>query len=580
MGAFEYFPREIWEIILFYGGNSVKKGRVMAVNKHWYIMFLSITFTAPFIRLSCDRSKYHDIVNSPFRPGQWTTSITFRFFKAERDTITQGKLYRLMKCTPHVEQINFNQIEIVDEQDWNYFYEVLKLAGVWKLRCLPDDWKLESVDNRVDMKSVYSAYLKCAQHLRDSLGSLRLIKEMMPTNTDLSFVNGFTALTPHLEELEVDFKDTSFDSDDYKKTILNVKYPSIKILTFHNFVFETDNQVSMIYTHFTGLKKLSLACSKNKLVLKPETSRAFFSMLSSLLNYNILFRRNTIDVAKFINEYCQQEMHATAYGSYIYDDSILVSKTKSVPKTMIKYKFYTEGNTDHYAAKRILSDLGPSIQQVELLDLEDETIQEYLKALFSIQHKTLHSIVFNALTFETLVLTGGLYYTSYLQCIMFDKCTFSKQALQALSGVFTNIDSIHFKGCHFDESFDRSWVNIIMPKTEIHNLCISYNVPFSASYNDENETLYDDEEKIEHPRIFPLVSITLTGEGVTRYYYTRDENVPVVIQTTELQFYLLADEHRYLPFIRVVNVQVKSIGELSLKLSNNRSKDIQMNFKC
>ncbi|KAI7895571.1 uncharacterized protein EV154DRAFT_495344 [Mucor mucedo] len=300
-------------------------------------------------------------------------------------------------------------------------------------------------------------------------------------------------------------------------------------------------------------------------------------MLASLLNFHIRFSGNAIDISDFINESCRQEIHAFVHGkSYVNEDTITICKTKLILKTMVKYEFHP----DYSTARHILSRLGPYVQQFELVYLEKEIIQDILEALFSTQHRNINALVFHGLKFKKFT-KANLFYTSYIPSITFHDCKFSRQSLQVLSTRFTKLDTVHFKGCRFDKYFDYPWVNIIMPLTDIHTLCISYHVPFSATARENmNELRWhnDGYEMIENPRTFPLVSITLTEEGITRYYYTRDEENPVVVETSETQFHLLAKMVPTRAFFKVIKISVKSIQILSLKLSSDRSKDIQMIF--
>ncbi|KAI7895555.1 uncharacterized protein EV154DRAFT_495298, partial [Mucor mucedo] len=506
--------------------------------------------------------------------------------------VTQSNLYRLMMYTPHVEEVKFNYIEDVKEKDWAYFYKVLKTADVWKLRYLQNDWDSCRVDSQIDLPVVYSIYLKCAQHLKSSLASMRLIEKYMPTNIGVSFLHELVALsslhinrgflknvndldiilqyTPQLEELNVDFSITRFNYDHPSdRPILNEVYPNMKILTFHDYVFQTDNQVCIFHNNFTGLRKLQITCAQNELSLKPETTENFFIMLASLSAYHIRFKENAIDMSDFINENCRQDMHAFVHGKSGVDrDAIIISKTERIPEAMVKY--------DYSTARHILSRLGPHVQQIQLVFLESGYTKHLLERLFSTQYITINALVCQGLDLYWLT-EADLLYTSYIQSLTFHDCKFSEESLQVLSAGFTQLDTVHFKSCRFGYS----WINITMPSTDIHTLCISYNLPFCVTFvNNLNElrwrSLYND--MMENPHTFPLVSIKLTDEGITRYYYTRGEDKPVAVETSETQFQLLAKMVPRKDFFKIINVSVRSIQKLSLKLNSNRSNDIEMIF--
>ncbi|KAG2209480.1 hypothetical protein INT47_008323 [Mucor saturninus] len=583
MSTFESLPREIWDIILFYVGDHVKKGQWMAINKNWCNMYLPLAYISPVIHLNAKRSKFYGIVYSPFSPGQLTTSITFRFFKEDKrytKKVTRGKLYRLMMCTPHVEEVKFSVIENVKKKSWDYFYKVLKAANTWKLRHLPDDWELEYLDDKADMALIYSTYLECAQHLRHSLNSLRLMKEMMSTNMDLSFLNVLTALrslditkgflksvydldlllqhVPQLEELEVDFVDTSFISDhDNGGIILAREYPNIKTLNFHSFVLQTDQQACIFYTNFTGLQTLHIEGIQNELTLKPETAKKFFKMLSSLLNYNFGLRGNFIGKSDFISKNCLQVNHVLLSGRRLdYDESpVCVKKSKLFPDGTMQHIF----PNDCVHTRRITYVLGLNIEQPELAQIKDSCIQDFLKALFNHQHRNLRSIVFDELRIMSPIKTD-LVFTSYIQSISFNKCRFSKSNLQVLLACFTNLGNIHFSDCALDGYNHHYRVDIIIPKTDVHQLCISNSfTTFPKS---------------------TLISLTLADEGAKKYYYIEDEGILVAVETTEQQFLLFTEEALYNPdFTKIINIHVKSIRKLVLKLyRTNQSKDIHLVF--
>ncbi|KAI7895570.1 uncharacterized protein EV154DRAFT_495342 [Mucor mucedo] len=595
MAAFAYLPREIWDIIFLYAGDHVKKRRMMSVNRHWYTMHLSVVFKAPSISLGCKRSKYNSIMNSPFFPGQWTTSVNLSSFEAETEhnnDVTQSNLYRFMMYTPNVEEVKFDFIEKIKEKDWAYFYKVLKTANVWKLHRLQDDWDLFNVNKRIDVTAVYSIYLKCAQHLKRSLVSTRLIEKYMPTNFGVSFLHELVALSslhitrgflknvndldiilqysPQLEELNVDFSNTRFDSDHPSdRPILNEVYPNMKVLTFHDYVFQTDNQVCIFHNNFTGLRKLQITCAQNKLNLKPETTEDFFIMLASLSTYHIRFNKYAIVISDFINENCRQDMHAFVHDKSGEDrNAIIISKTERIPEAMVKY--------DYSTAIHILSRLGPHVQKIQLVCLENGYTEHLLERLFSTQCITINAIVCQGLDLHRLT-EADLLYTSYIQSLTFYDCEFSEKFLKVLSAGFTQLDTVHFKSCYFKYS----WINVTMPSTDIHTLCISYNLPFCVTFVDNlNELRWRNLNNgmMENPHTFPLVSITLTDEGITRYYYTRGEDKPVAVETSETQFQLLAEMVPEKDFFKIINISVRSIQKLSLKLNSNRSNDIEMIF--
>ncbi|KAG2209478.1 hypothetical protein INT47_008321 [Mucor saturninus] len=611
MCSCKYLPREIWDIIIIYTADIVEDHRTMAVNKHWYSLFLSIAFASAIIRLDWDCSKFYNIVNSPFCPGQWTTSITFRSFKEEELSAADAihdKLYRLMIHTPHVEQVKFILINLTNAQEWDYFYKVLKMADVWKLRRLPDDWKLESMrDNRMNMKLIYSTYLKCARHVKYSLDSIRLIQETMPTDIDLSFLNEFTVLsylnigkgilknvydmdtilqyTPQLRELEVDFATTSFRSDNYNnRPILNGVYPSIHTLNFHHFVFETNNQIGMFHTSFKGLESLKIGCVNHRpritLALDTDTVRNFFTMLTSLVDYNIRFHENDVSMSDFLSRNCQQEMHARIFSSHQYSESIAFGKTRLIANPLINFNFGADQFTDNdYSVEnRILSNFSQNIKQLEFYHWETEKIRVYLTAVFSTRNEGLCSIVFKEVIFDN-IFTADTTYTSNIKNMTFDMCEISKQSLYSLSSRFTTLDSISFKDCHFDGSFVNPWLYLTMPKTKVHRLCISYNVKFNTTYYGTADPRFLDKDKLKtKPHSFPLVSLTLTGQNVKRYYYTRNDTIPVIVETSKTRFDLLTKTVQYGLFTKIICVKVKSIRELSLKLCKDRSKDMELIF--
>ncbi|KAI7895556.1 uncharacterized protein EV154DRAFT_477354 [Mucor mucedo] len=591
MDTFKSLPHEILEIILSYAGDHVKNSQLMAVNRNWYNIYLSLVYTAPVIDLDSEPSEFYGITDSPFRPGQYTTSITFRSFSPEPEC-TQSRLYRLMMHTPHVKEVKFHKIKNVKAQGWEYFYTVLKTANAWKLHCLPDDWKLKAVNDKADRTLIYSTYLECAQHLKHSINSLRLMKKMMPTNMDLSFLNVLTALrslnitkgylksvydldlllqhVPMLEELEVDFKKTSFISDHNNGgIILTREYPSIKTLNFRSFVFQTDQQACIFYANFTGLKKLYIAGVQNELTLKPETAKKFFTMLLSLLDYDFKLRGAFIDKFDFINANYLQETHASVYNHKKKTDAVDIQKSKDFPDGMINYYF----TDDRAVATHVLLRLGPYIQRIQFNNVDNKNIQHYLEVIFSNKHKNLHTIVFNSLAFLQLS-KANFFFTSGIQTILFDNCKLSEYALKELSLHFTNLKVVNFKDSASDESFDNRRINIILPNTDIQQLSVTCSNPLL-------NLIYTIYPGSWDPRMLPFVSVTLTDEGVTRYYYTRDERVPEIVETTKKHFKLVEKGtlEGYVDLTTIVIIHVKSIRELTLKLNNNLSRDIIMVFK-
>lgn len=594
MGTLESLPHELLTLILFYAGDSVKDSRLMAVNKHWYNLFLSVTFAAPVISLRFDCPKYNAIIKSPFYPGKWVTSITLRYLKC-----TYSRLYTLIMYTPHVEQVKFSCTEEFEEEVWLKLYRVLQVTNIWKLRRLPDNWNITSIDDQ-DSLVAYQIYLKCAQCLTGSLSSIRLIKQSILDHSNISFLKEFTALeslkidkgffekichldnllkyTPQLEELEMDFTDTEFHPDTHNdRSILNGVYSNIKTLNLHNFAFQTDSQVAMFHTNFTGLRKLHMSCSQIRLNFKPKTTRNFFTMLASLQNYKIIFNRKLVDVSDFINKNFQQELHASVCSSSRYNESITIRKSGLVPTTMLKYKFYRD-----YSAKRILSVLGSNIQQLEFLYYKKETDGLFLDTLLSNPQKNLRSIVFKKIKYHQY--SKDYYNTtsfaSYTQNITFNYCYLSESILYYLSCRFTTLDTMHINDCDFEGSGNVPWLNVAMPKTDIRNLCISYSLPFREFDEDLNQSLlWGDDKPKENPSTFPLISITLVDQDVKRYFYTRNQEGQEVVETTKTQFYLLAQDIPFRVLNKIVCISVKSIQKLSLKMGNRQqSKAIHLVF--
>ncbi|KAI7895568.1 uncharacterized protein EV154DRAFT_8470 [Mucor mucedo] len=590
MGTFKSLPHEILENILSYAEDHVKKSQRMAVNRNWYNIYLSLVYTAPIIDLDSKPSKFYGITDSPFRPGKYITSITFRSLKAEAGyttDITQSKLYRLMMHTPYVKEVKFSTINDVKAQGWEYFYNVLKMANTWKLRCLPDDWDSYYLGETL----CYSIYLKCAQHLKNSVSSLYLIGTKMPTKMLPSYLNMFTALrsleitgcllknvydldmllqlVPLLEELTVSFEETSFSSDhDNGGIILTREYPSIKTLDFRSFVFQTDQQACIFYTNFTGLQNLSIGGIQNELTIKPETAKKFFTMLLRLSDYYFVLRGTFMGKFDFINDNSPQETHASIHNHGHMTDAVGIQKSKDFPDGVINYDF-TE---DRAVATHFLLRLGPDIQRIRFERVEDENIQYYLEVIFSYQHKNLHTIVFNKLTFRYLT-QDNFVFTSGIQTILFHYCRFSIYAMKVLSLHFTNLKVVSFKGTDSDETFDHSWNNIILPNTDIQQLSVSCGVSI-------HDMIYNIYPERWDPRILPLISITLTDEGVTRYYYTRDEGIPEIVETTGTHFELVAKATlRFDAYAKIVNIHVKSIRKLTLELNNDPSNDIIMVFE-
>ncbi|KAI7895538.1 uncharacterized protein EV154DRAFT_495194 [Mucor mucedo] len=605
MRNFNSLPLEIWNIILSHAGESVKDARLMAVNKHWYNIFLSATFTDPCVSLDGKCSTYDSIINSPFQPGQWAKAITFQRFKME-DDLTQVKLYALMIHTPHVVHVAYSSDEPIYAQDWSYFYTVLRMANVWNLYRLPKEWYWTSRNIHL----IYPIYLKCAEHLKHSLTSLRLIKEVLPMNFDFSFFHRFTALTsldikkgilknvydldtllqhtPQLETLTVDFKGTCFVSDrqrngDDNGKLMSGVYHNIKTLIFTNFIFQKDNRVSMLYTNFTGLRNIHIQCAQSILALKkPETSKRFFKMLASLFWFKITFSGDTIDiVSDFINENCQHKMHASVFNTTSTSESITLSGVNIGIRQPIRidYSLYAIHTIRH-----IFSNLGQNIQQLDFNLLKGQEAVLYMNTLFSNQHENLRSVTFYKFELTRSGIEDDTN-TGYTQNITFEECKLSRQALRLFSPRFATLDTVNINGCNFEGSGDVPWLNITMPKTDIRKLCISSDPTFPCNLFDLNSSNNDDDDdKLSNqhniPSTFPLISITLAEEGgdVTRYYYTRNEETPTVVETTRTQFFLLARDIPFKVLNKIVCVHVKSIRELSLKLTSDRSNDIQMVF--
>ncbi|KAG2209475.1 hypothetical protein INT47_008318 [Mucor saturninus] len=549
-------------------------------------MYKSVTFEALTIDLSCVQSEYYDILNSPSRPGQWVTSFTFQSFRAEENytaNITETRLYHLMMFTPHVKVVQFDLIEYVTAEDWDYFYKVLKTANVWKLRCLPDDWNLYGVNSQADLKTVYSTYIKCTQHLKHSLRSVRLIKQPIPTNIGPSFIHELVTLTslhitegylktmsdldillqytPQLEELSVDFTNTRFNTDQKDdKTILNGVYPSIRILTFHDYVFQTDNQVCVFNNNFTGLRRLHITCFQNKLSLNPEITDNFFMVLASLSSYHIHFSGNTIDISDFIIKNCRQKLHVSVNNNnYVDEDAITISKTQRVSRTMINYKFHH----DYSNARHILSNLGPNVQQFELGNSGEEVTQEILGTVFSSHQKNIHALVFQRLKFKKFDRTDSLY-TSCIQSITFNNCQIYGQFLEMLSAQFTKLSKVRFKGYRLIKRPKYFWADINMPSTDFHTLCISYAFPPYVYLETMGKFAWYNGDYVVPKTLCAssLVSITYAKKGTTKYYYTRNKAKQVLVETAEPQFYLLLEKNPDVVFIKIT---VKSIRRLLIK---------------
>ncbi|KAI7895558.1 uncharacterized protein EV154DRAFT_573355 [Mucor mucedo] len=599
MNTFESLPHEIWDIIMFYVGDHAKKSQVMAVNKKWYNLYLSLAYTAPVIDLNSCPSKFNGFFNSPFNPGQYTTSITLQHFGGDTEyyaDITESKLYRLMMQTPHVKEVEFDQIKRFDTRYWDYFYKALKAANTWKLHKLPNNWYLSHIYKQAIL--VHATYWKCVKHLKHSISSVRLIKTKKPKMMNFRFLNQFTALrslnitkgllkrvydldillqqVSQLEEIEVDFSDTSFVPDFSRNggMILGGEYPNIKTIIFHSFVFQTDHQACIFYTNFTGLQKLHITGIQNELILRPETEMKFFTMLSSLLDYNFGLRGSFIGKSDFVSRNCMQVNHALLSGRRRGDNPIPICVEKSIlfPDGAIRHTIWN----DHIAARRILLGLGPNIQQLELSDIKDEHIQDSLEVLFSNQHKKLRYIVFQRLNF-TMLTNANLVFTGCIDSVQFEVCTLSEQALQFLLACFTNLRKVHFKACVFSDSFKHTSICVTMPKTDIQQLCITYQRP------PNNELGYRHKERWNRakPRVpFPLVSITLINEGTTKYYHTKYEVVPVVMETTEKEFLQLRENAtRFVPCPYVIAIQAKSIRELTImNHKTHPSTDIHMNL--
>ncbi|KAG2209476.1 hypothetical protein INT47_008319 [Mucor saturninus] len=426
-------------------------------------------------------------------------------------------------------------------------------------------------------------------------------------NFDFSFLHGFTALTsldikkgilknvydldtllqhtPQLETLKVDFTGTCFVSDrqhngDDNEKLMSGVYHNIRALIFTNFIFQKDNQVSMLYTNFTGLRMLHIKCAQSILALKkPETSKRFFKMLTSLSWFEITFSGDTIDVVSdFINENCQHKMRASVSCTTSVSESITLSKTFCYIRQPIKIDYYM--GTIH-TIRHILSNLGQNIQQLEFRWLRGQEAGLFMNALFSNQHKNLRSVTFNQFKLTRSGIEDDTN-TGYTQNITFEECKLSRQALRLFSPRFVTLDTVNINGCKFEGSGDVPWLNITMPKTDIRKLCISSYPTFpSILYLDSSD---NDDDKLSNqhniPSTFPLISITLAEEGgdVTRYYYTRNEETPTVVETIRTQIFLLARDIPFKVRNKIICVHVKSIRELSLKLTSDRSNDIQMVF--
>ncbi|KAI7895557.1 uncharacterized protein EV154DRAFT_495299 [Mucor mucedo] len=291
-------------------------------------------------------------------------------------------------------------------------------------------------------------------------------------------------------------------------------------------------------------------------------------MLSSLLDYDFYIHGTFIGKFDFINANCLQETHVCIQNYENMTDAVRVKKSKDFPDGMIDY--YFSDNRD--VAMRTLLDLGPNIQQIQLIDVATIYIEYYLDIILSNQHKDLHSIVFHSHITQPFVRTDYVFKSS-IQNISFRHRRLSNNALRDLSALFTNLKVVHFKACQFDQSSNDNTINIIMPDTAIDQLWVSCGVIFHKLFQDEYPKRWD-------PDMLPLVSITLTEEGVKRFYYTiLDKGIPVVLETTRTHFHLLAKATpNYKAMTKIIKVYVKSVRELSLKLNNDRSKDILMMF--
>lgn len=157
---------------------------------------------------------------------------------------------------------------------------------------------------------------------------------------------------------------------------------------------------------------------------------------------------------------------------------------------------------------------------------------------------------------------------------MFRFCKLSTYALKDLSLNFTNLKVVNFEHSESYESFENWWKNIFLPNTDIQQLSITCTTP-------QYYLLRYVPPGIRDPPILAFVSITLTDEGVTRYYYTRDERIPQIVETTEKHFNQVArrDLRGFIDITAIVIIHVKSIRELTLKLNNDPSSDIIMVFK-
>lgn len=158
-------------------------------NKEMYTIYQSyqsFEFETLAIRLN-ERYGYLDsIKNSPFRPGQYVKTVSVSNFNAPEHLLAinaaTDPLYQLIRHTPNAKEVSADSLP--NTKEWAYLQVALSENVNWKLHSLP------ALDGDLINAPIY---FNCAYHVKDSLTTLNLTREMI-TRCDFGRLSEFKQL--------------------------------------------------------------------------------------------------------------------------------------------------------------------------------------------------------------------------------------------------------------------------------------------------------------------------------------------------------------------------------------------------
>lgn len=586
-------PSEILSLIADNCGRDCKEVKWMFVNKNWFTFFLSQAYHSIAIDLNTNDKKVTKILSSSFGPGKWVRRITFMKIippnNMKRLDMLNDLFIRLMKQTPNVKEIQFANNENLGYMAWTYLSVVLMRTNYWKLHVLPKSG---------EENMAYSAYYYlCAYHLRNTLkksylsagmvgaldfGFLKEFKtlEMLELDSDLVYdLNDLHLLLrqiPSLREIIVRFANNRTELSQEQPIEQKVhEYLNLKKLTFHNYTPKLNKDLQVFAEQFTRLNELNIVGEKNSRwpanEVSPAVTDAFLDIINSLPEYEIIVPGGTraVDFTERwlkLMKGSRQKIYLSIM--YVNEDSLdhlersrgssVTIKACQFSSTLtLRYQIFDSG-TDSSVGRDVLDNIGDNISQVEITGTvsDNRRTEMLLKKFISEEHVTVKALIINNSKFNLYSSPNNMATVhQHIKNLTFSNCTVGLSSLKTFANEFALLDYVNFDGCAFEE--DPIGGGIDMLNTEFGTIYMSNYRKMIAGRQ------YTD-------RIQPLVIVSVYyASRDMKKYYTITENI--ITESSKILVDVLISNLNIDSFV-VVNIRVKSLKELILKLTDSYKK--------